>query len=437
MIRFATFFLCAFIYVTLFERRVVGSDFFFVLERERVDEAIRRGNYDEALRNATVLEDEYRKAWSQASQMQRNQGRNRFQYYKAVIDAGLADACRYCGRYEDAKGKYKAANKSFEELTRREFAAFCLKEGVRQSFEQWFLAAWDRGTIQGMYNAKRGAELAGDGAANSMRWLLDFAGRRAVCLDCYGSMEMDCGNLDEAERLFNEGLKVRESIGGEKLDAVVEPHNRVYGTVARNFGRLFLKRGEQLYGNGGFSEARGYFDRADHYFRKAEDLFSAARVQPSEQVSSSAGTENYERMEQQLAWMAMRTADLQFNRAEWAMAMAVYDAEQASGDQVNDFLDQADQLLSEASDKVEEFLETRDHPNLIYCWADLAGVAARRGVLLRQPLDEEALAYLEKAEDLMKKRNLPENAPQAGVIAKERVWVQRAAGKAEAAAVQR
>lgn len=405
-----------------------ASDFFWKVEKERVEDAIRQGKYDEALRYAEDFHKEYRKSWTSASQLERNGAKGRFQFYKAIVDFTLAEANRYTGRYDAAKSGYKAAEKAFKDLMNKEFIQYVTANNYKGTFEQIFLAAWDQGTIRGMYNAAQGLNAADGGMNQSMQNMLMLVDLRARLFDCYGSMEMDNGDLDAAERIFNQGLDVRESIGGERLDRVVEPHNRVYGTVSRNFGRLFLKRGEKLYEAREFDAALSHLSRSEHYFQKARKLFDFddLKIKESEADSSSSNSDVGKQLRQQLKWMGMRVADLNFNEAELAMAMAVYDAEQSSGEKAGEFLEQADQLLSEASDTVAEFLETRDHPYLIYCWANIAGTAARRAVLLGESCDQEAVEYLEKAEELMAKRSIPADSPEAKAVARERQWVERA-----------
>jgi len=393
---------------------VNAADVFWTIELQRVQDELTNGNFTKARELAEGFQAEFRDSWAERPIRERQVRKLEYKARMMNVRFALASAQKQCGLYREAKTGLESALNDFEEVRDKLWQQVRISGAYRGAYEQMFLLMWDKGAVRGMANAAQAANAAGETQASLQSELFDLECTHALLLDTLGAMELDCGNLTSAEKRFRDGLKVREFLGGPKLQTLGGPHLSHYATVCRNFGRLFLKQGDERYRNGDVESARKLYDRADAYFSEANGIFEDCEKADLSSLLKAA---------------ELGMADLLFNKAELAMARAVYMSEQEKGKNVEDLLDQAEQWLLEAADIIEKQLETRDHPYLIFCWANLAGVSARRVILLDKELEDAAADYVRQSEELIAKRDLAPTCHQATVLQAEKAWVARAGEK--------
>lgn len=390
-------------------RFAIGQDAFLQIETERLNKELVNGNYKKALELAETYNKEFQDFVKGMSARERYARNLDILWRRINVRAALATSHKYFGNYDEAKQGLESAIDGFEELRDKLWQRIRAAGAYKGAYEQVFLEMWDRGTIRGMVNAANAANAADDAHNSLQSNLFRVELLHAELLDTLGSLELDQGKLAAAERHFRNGLRVREFLGGEKLKDLGGPHASAYATFTRNFGRLFLKQGDDMCSNGNLDLARQLYDRAESYFAEANAVLAG---EPGNGLTELA------------------KADLLFNNAELAMARAVYLSEGVGRqDQAKDQLDKAEQALLEASALVEKQLETHDHPYLVYCWADLAGVYARRTILLNKELPEAATEYITRSKKLLENRGIPNTTGQARLLESEKKWIEAAIAK--------
>jgi len=397
---------------------VTATDFFTEVERDRVNEAMRLGNYQGALDLVVGYEREFEDMRKKASKAEIIEKRWGFRYQEASMHLLRANALRCLGRYDDAKNAYDFALQDFKKIEDELWKRLIHAGSVARHREQVWLEMRDwantTGRIRPLVNAGRSFNDASNQRESLLRLLWELVICHAAVLDQRGTMEMDRGNLNAAERYFRGGLKLREILGDGRLSTeMLGPHGSAYATVARNFARLYLKKGD--------------LERAEEYLRLADDRYKEAVP------DADAMPDAHE--------CKLAKADLLFNKAELVIANAELESRVPQPDlgMIDKNLTDADEWLQQSSTLLERFSpppttssitgknpRRGDHPYLVFCWAVTAGVAARRSVLLGEPLSPQAVQDMQKADKLIQHYEMPEDAPPMFTVRAEKEWLDKA-----------
>jgi hypothetical protein len=402
------------------------------IEKDRVNEALAEGNFDKALILANQLLKDYKRAIYRNTAGRRPRGGDpsllKAQPELIQLTFILATTERMIGDPKRARLLFESLEEDVTALEMRLRAESRVLEYRENQFDQAFLAAIDnyestRGTdrVQRLVNtaAISGAVSAmSDRAADSLATIVAFHAR---LYDEFGAMELEAGRNRHAESLF------RKSTAYYSYFRSTQETGTSRAKHLRNYARLYIKDAEELLRMSNTDEADAALDRAEIYLDKAR---IAVHSQPTVASSTSTPDLPNEHIESSEGW---ETADLWHQFAEYFSARA----DQAGAvDPVSalDYLCKAENAAIHAIDQLLRLVPDH-HPFTVFCFAELAGINARRVIYsegtqiptwTRQSFAIDMRNYWRRAQDVATKTVKAKENPVFRMLDAERAVCRKA-----------
>jgi hypothetical protein len=431
-------------------------------EKLRVEAALCEGDFRKALDLAETLGNELDRA------KKSYKAKYRWQLHEwGSVDSDLLVGTveRICGNYVRAKVRFEQALAELKQIKKRNSALFASASATEQRAQHQAdvleAVGKDQDSQMKQLLARlqgRQAQHAGALAGNAIAVVYQAESRMIQLHNAMGSLAVDkamplspssAKSLKEAETHFRTAQDlIEESRSGAAYGESF--HGTHHITFFVNYGNVFLRRAEagmrfpEVLPEGEavdrlLERASDYLDEADDTFsplaRELDILRQLAHNGPlgdvKEWLIKTIGEKQVDLSRAEirrgvdeyflrLQILSLGEADIKFKKSELAIARLVSDAKanrpKIGGQERLELFEEAEQRLLEAVDNVKLIGSTEDHPFLVLCFSELVILEATRAKLVGRKPDPEYQRFVERADEIMKQKELAQESVQAAYL---------------------